>query len=152
MNDMRKGITLVELILAMGLFALLVSTAFVALNPGGQLASTRNTQRTLHLQALMNSIRQNMADTSGGGFTCAAGPIPTSSMRMASGPGGYDIAPCLVPAYLNTMPFDPSTTTARYLSNTDYDTGYFISRNASSGQITLTAPGAELNKTISIVR
>jgi prepilin-type N-terminal cleavage/methylation domain-containing protein len=152
MNGMRKGVTLVELILAMGLFALLVTTAFVALNPGGQLASTRNTQRTLHLQALLNSIRQNMADTSGGGFTCAAGPIPSSTTRMASGGGNYDIAPCLVPAYLPTMPYDPATTTAHYTSNIDYDTGYFISRNASSGQVTLSAPAAELNKTISIVR
>lgn len=152
MNDMRKGVTLVELILAMGLFALLVTTAFVALNPGGQLAATRNTQRTLHLQALMNAIRQNMADTSGGAFSCTAGAIPATSTRLAVGAGNYDIAPCLIPAYLPTMPFDPATTSARYVSNADYDTGYFISRNASSGQITLSAPAAELKKTITIVR
>ena len=71
---------------------------------------------------------------------------------MAPGVGNYDIAPCLVPTYLLALPFDPATSGAHYVSNSDYDTGYFIVQNSSTGQITLSAPAAELKKTISVTR
>jgi hypothetical protein len=148
----RRGLTVVEIIIAMGLFAFIAATGIIMLNPGGQLAKGRNTQRELHLNGILNGIRQNMADTSGASFTCASGAIPTSTKRMGSASGSYDIAPCLVPTYIPTMPTDPSASGAHYTDNTDYDTGYYISRNASSGQITLTAPSAELGKTISVLR
>jgi prepilin-type N-terminal cleavage/methylation domain-containing protein len=153
MNDMRRGLTLIEIIVAVALISILSALGFLALNPVGQLASARNSQRTFHLNGLMNGIRQNMADTSGGGFTCASGSLPTSTpKKMATGAGNYDIAPCLVPTYLPNIPFDPSASGAHYASNSDYDTGYTIIRNASTGQVTVNAPAAELNKTISITR
>lgn len=153
MNVMRKGLTLIEIVIGVALIALVAGMGFLAINPVGQLASARNSQRNFHLNGLMNGIRQNMADTSGGGFTCESGPLPTSTpKKIATGAGNYDIAPCLVPTYLPTMPFDPSAAGAHYVSNDDYDTGYTVIRNASSGQVTLNAPAAELNKVISITR
>lgn len=152
-GNRRRGLTLIEIIVAIALIALLGGLGLIALNPAGQLAKSRNTQREFHLNGIMNAIRQNMADTSGGGFTCAAGPLPTSTaMKMAAGGGNYDIAPCLVPVYLPTMPFDPSAPGAGYASNSDYDTGYTIIRNATTGQVTLNAPEAELGEAVEVTR
>jgi prepilin-type N-terminal cleavage/methylation domain-containing protein len=148
----RGGFTLIEIIVALSILTITMVIGFVALNPGGQLATSRNTQRIFHLQGIMNGIRQNMADTSGNAFTCATGPIPTVATKMATGGGNYNIAPCLVPIYIPIMPYDLKATGAHYVSNADYDSGYNIVRNATSGQITLSAPGAELGQTISITR
>lgn len=149
---MRKGLTIIEIIIAIALITTIVGIGLVAMNPGGQLAKARNSQRLFHLQSVMNAIRQKMADTSGGAFICAAGTVPATSTKMAVGGGNYDIGPCLVPTYLPTMPFDPSAAGAHFSSTTDYDTGYYIFRNASSGQITVSAPSAELGQAVFITR
>ena len=152
MNDNRSGMTIMEIVIVITLLAILTGVGIVAMNPAGQLAASRNSKRALDLQTIMNGIRANIADQMGQSFSCGAGPVPTSTKRMAVGAGNYDIAPCLVPIYLLALPFDPSTSSARYTSNTDYDTGYYVVQNSSTGQITLTAPAAELGKTVSITR
>jgi len=146
---MHKGFTLIELLVTMALIAILVGTYFLVANPAGQLAASRNSERTLNLDALMNAIRQNIADQSNEKFLCAAGSIPATSTPMSSAAGSYDIAPCLVSTYLFSLPFDPSAPDGHYASVSDYDTGYNISVDAS-GTITLSAPFAELGKTISV--
>ena len=152
----RKGLTLVEIVIVIALLALISTIYFVAANPAGQLASARNNERKNHLQTIMNAIRQNIADQSNEQFSCSSGPIPTSTTRMASTAGSYNIAPCIVlpnGVYgIFTMPFDPATSSAHYNSNADYDSGYNIMMNSSTGQITLSAPAAELKQTISIIR
>jgi prepilin-type N-terminal cleavage/methylation domain-containing protein len=148
-----KGFTLIEILIVITLIVILAATYFFVANPGGQLASARNSTRSNELQAIMNAVRQNVADQANGQFSCSAGPLPTSSAEMASasGTGTYDIAPCLVPTYLYALPFDPSAPNAHFNSVSDYDTGYTIAINAS-GTITLAAPYAELGKTISVSR
>lgn len=147
----RSGFTLTEIVIGVALLAVLGGVALVALNPYGQVAGARNTQRTLHLQALMNAIRQNIAESGTGAFTCPAGSIPASATTMRSA-GGYDIAPCLVPAFTQALPFDPRVSGARYAGPTDYDTGYTVRRDPASGTVTLSAPGAELGATITLAR
>lgn len=154
---MRKGFTIIELVIVVALIAIMVGIYFVVANPAGQLASSRNTERTLFLQTIMNAIYQNRYDQSSEQFSCAAGSLPvgTSSaelMASASTTGDYNIGPCLVPTYLNTMPYDPSASSSYYNSPSDYNTGFKISINASGTVITLSAPHAELNKTISVSR
>jgi len=153
-NHSRRGLTIIEIVIAIALLAIITTVGLVIANPGKQLAKSRNTQRELHLQAILSAIRQNIADTSGGAFGCATGALPTSTKKMASGGGAgtYDIVPCLVPTYLPTMPFDPSASGAHYAGNSDYDSGYNVVRNASTTQVTVSAPSAELGATISITR
>lgn len=149
---MRNGFTLIELLLSITLGIIVIGVGFMIANPFGQVAGARNTQRSLHLQSILNAVRQNMADHSGQTFSCAAGAVPTTTMKMAVGAGNYNIASCIVPTYIIVLPFDPSLTGAHYTSNSDYDTGYNIYQNSSTGQITVSAPGAELNKSISVMR
>lgn len=148
---MRRGFTIAEITIAISLVAILGSIIVIEMNPFGQIASARNTQRALHLQAIMNAVRQNITESGTNSFTCATGAIPTTSTLMRA-TSGYDIAPCLLPGFLTALPFDPRTTGAHFVSATDYDTGYSISRDATSTVVTLVAPGAELGKTITLSR
>jgi prepilin-type N-terminal cleavage/methylation domain-containing protein len=149
---MTRGMTVIEIVVAIALAAIIFAAGVAALNPAGQLASARNSQRSAHVQALVNAIRANITDYRTGVFTCGVGDIPSSSKKMATGAGNYDIAPCLVPSYITVLPFDPSASGAHYASNADYDTGYFVMKSTSTGQVTVSAPSAELGKTISIIR
>jgi hypothetical protein len=140
-------------VVALALVVITAGIGLLALNPAGQIAASRNTERQLELQGIMNAVRQNIADTTTGVFSCASGLLPTTTAKMmASASGSYNIAPCLVPTYLQTMPFDPLSSGTYYTSNTSYNTGYTIVYNASTTQITIAAPYAELGKPESITR
>jgi len=149
---MRRGFTLIEITIVIALMAIFITVYFLAANPGGQLAQARNSERLSHLQAILNYIEQDMADNNGL-FVCSVGTIPTSTSRMTSdaGSGNYNIGPCLIPTYMGALPFDPVATGGRYVSASNYDTGYSISMNAS-GTLTLSAPYAELGITVSVLK
>ena len=144
--------TLIEILTAMAILVIVAAIGLISLNIPGQFARARNNQRSNHLNAILVGVRQNIADNRTGIFTCASGDIPTSTKRMAIGAGNYDVAPCLVPIYLQNLPFDPATTSARYNSVTDYDTGYYILKASSTGEIIISAPTAELGQSIFIKR
>jgi type II secretory pathway pseudopilin PulG len=147
----REGITIIEIVIAIGVIAVIGGAIIVATNPFNQIAGSRNQQRTLHLQALMNAIRQNITESGTNTFVCTSGELPTTPTLM-SATSGYNIAPCLVPSYLTALPFDPNTPGGRYVSNTDYVTGYAVQRSTTTGQVTLTAPGAERGVVVSLIR
>jgi len=155
---MRKGFTLIEILVSITLMAILVGVYFLVGNPAGQLAASRNSQRTLNLQTIMNDVYLYIDDQPSEQFaSCAAGslPIGTSSakfMASASTSANYNIGPCLAAVNIHSLPFDPSASSSYFNSMTDYNTGFKISVNASGTVITLSAPYAELNKTISISR
>jgi prepilin-type N-terminal cleavage/methylation domain-containing protein len=148
-NDPRTGLTLIEVVITVALIVILTGIYMLAANPGGQLAATRNRRRITDLETIMLAIKTAAGDQGNEQFSCAAGPVPTTTaiMASASGTGYYDIAPCLIPAYIAAMPFDPLASSAFYASPSDYNTGYGIMMNGS-GTIILSAPDAELGKTI----
>ncbi len=150
----KKGFTLIEILLVMGIIAILAAVVIVAINPARQFAQARNSQRTSNVFTILNAVSQNIADNSGV-FTCGAGNIPTTATVIKS-TGGYNIHDCLVPTYVPSLAFDPSAPGAHFTSGTDYDTEYTISIDSTTGRITVAAPFAqnpgELNKDIKATR
>lgn len=144
----KRGFTLIEVLVVIGIIAILASVVLVAVNPGRQFAQARNSQRISNVNALINAIGQNIADNKGI-FTCASGSLPTSATVLKAA-GGYDIRPCLVPTYLPDIPSDPENGSNN--SATDYDTGYTLSQDPATKRLTVAAPSAELDETISISR
>lgn len=146
---LNKGFTLIEILIVIGIMAILATAIILAVNPPKQFAQARDTQRWINVSNISNAIYQNAAENNGV-FTCAAGALPSSAATMKSGMGGYDICACLVPTYLGSMPFDPSTAGTAYTDCANYDTGYTVMQNTTSNRVTVTAPSAESRVTVSV--
>jgi prepilin-type N-terminal cleavage/methylation domain-containing protein len=147
----KQGFTLIEILIVIGLIAVLAGVLVVALNPARQFAQARNAQRYNNVDTIMGSVINNVTDNKGT-FTCATGALPATATVMGSGVGQYDIGPCLTPVYASQLPVDPSAAGAHWTDSTDYDTGYSILQSATDSRITIAAPGAELGETISLTR
>lgn len=149
MVNKKRGFTLIEILIVIGVIIILATGIIISLNPGRQFAKARNAQRATHIQDIVKAIYQNISDNNGN-FNCGAGDIPNTLMTMATGTGNYDIASCLVPTYMPTLPVDPRTGVWRGVS--DYNTGYQIQRDQTTGRIIIRAPSAELGETIQVVQ
>lgn len=151
----KRGFTLIEVLVVIGIIAVLAAVVLVAVNPSRQFKLARDSQRTSNVNAIVNAIHQNMAEHRGV-FTCGGVtrdlPAAVATIRYeASAPGtAGDIAACIVPDYIASLPYDPSKQGAKYSSLTDYDTGYELSRD-SNGRITASSTG-ELTPSISVTR
>lgn len=135
----KAGFTLIEILVVIGIIALLATIVIIAINPARQFAQARNTQRESNINTILNAIGQNIADNKGI-FTCsgtpfATLPVVTSSINTAvvAGAGQIDLS-CLVPTYIPSFPSDPASAVAPA-------TGYFLSVD-SVGRTTICAPSA----------
>jgi prepilin-type N-terminal cleavage/methylation domain-containing protein len=136
-----KGFTLIELLVVIGIIGILAAVVLVAVNPGRQFASARDTQRRSDLYGLTNAVYQYAVENNGSIPTA----ITASPTVIGTNGGLVNLATVLVPTYIASIPRDPS-------NGTDANTQYTIYRNAS-GRIVASA-SSELNPAtvISIVR
>ncbi len=143
----RNGLTLMELLIAMGILAIMLTATVLILNPNEWFAQARNTERLSEISVVANAIGGRIADNRGTwNTTCGIKTVsfPTSTTSIGTDVGLVDLGVCLVPAYLVSVPVDPSGGTAG-------NTGYQISQDAA-GHITVGAPNAELGKSVSVTR
>ncbi|MES2087827.1 MAG: type II secretion system protein [Patescibacteria group bacterium] len=134
----NSGFTLIEILVVIGIIAVLATIVMIAINPARQFAQARNTQRTSHVETLLNAIGQHIADNKGvflgGTPACPALTASTTREHIDSGSTGTGIdLSCLTPTYIPALPTDPDTT----YSVAPY-TGYDISVDAN-GRITVYA-------------
>ena len=146
----QRGFTLIEVLIVIGIIAVLAAVVLVAVNPARQFKLARDAQRVSNVNAILNTIGQNIAEHRGI-FTCGTDTveIPTTTTAVKS-TGGFDLARCVVPAYISSLPFDPSVPGAHYASTTDYTTGYVIYADGQ-GRITASSTG-EITQSISVTR
>ena len=152
-----KGFTLIELLVVIGIVVILMTAALVAINPFRQFAQANNAARWSGVTTIMNAVYQRVVDDRGAWrITATCVELPTVATIMGSEAGQYNICNCFVTVppgditYLGTMPIDPQT--GNYTDCTTHNTGYEILRDTTTGRITIRAPAAQLDETISISR
>ena len=146
----NQGFTLIEILVVIGIIAVLAAIVIVAINPAKQFAQARNTQRTSDVSTILNAIGQRIADNKGvfdGDFTIGTityvcptlTAATTYSIASSTGAGIIDLS-CLVPTYIpSQIPVDPNG--GSWTSASDYDTKYTVTVD-STGRYTVAAPNA----------
>jgi prepilin-type N-terminal cleavage/methylation domain-containing protein len=127
----RKGFTLIELLVVIGIIGILAAVVLVAVNPGRQFASARDTQRRSDLYSVTNAVYQYAAENNGS----LPSSITTSPLDI--GTGAMNLAADVVPTYIAAIPVDPDP------SYTQANTGYMMHLDAN-GRVVATA-ASELN-------
>ena len=156
LKSKELGFTLIEILVVIGLIALLAAVVIIAINPARQFAQGRDTQRVSNVNAILNAIGQNIADNKGvficGGTAYALGAGTSTAAAVKKGVDGGDIRPCISPTYISEIPMDPAgganTCVDSACSAGDYDTKYTVVRDAN-GRITVCAPNAANETAIS---
>lgn len=156
----KKGFTLIEVLIVLGIIAVLAAVVLVAINPARQFAQARNTQRESNVTTILDAIDQRTIDGQGtfaGTFsdgsnavTCPSlDDIPTGiPQTIGIGDAGAVDLSCLVPTYIpGQLPFDPSVPGAHWNGADDYETAYSLIKDAD-GRIEIVAAGAELGAVI----
>lgn len=146
----KSGFTLLEVLMVIGILAILASVVLVAINPARQFKIARDSQRNANITTILNAVGQNMTDH-GGVFTCEGVVTQIPNTKSLISDSDFDLAPCLVPDYISTLPFDPSKEDARYDNETVYNTGYFI-QSDSEGRVTIFADGEVHETALSVTR
>src|SRR3989304_2899146 len=154
----KKGFTLLEILLVVGIIAILAGIVILAINPARQLALARNTQRKSDLKQIYNAISQYYIENSA--YPASSTPsslteicdtgATTTPHSIACGTL-IDLSP-LVPTYITAIPRDPQGSTLSLIPKayaTTNGTGYKIMRDATN-KLVLTAPQAELGTVVAI--
>jgi type IV pilus assembly protein PilA len=147
-----RGFTLIEVLIVIGIIAVLAGIVIVAINPAKQFAQARNTERQSNVTAILNAIGQRIADNKGifagdfsvGSTTYSCDALPASDTDISS--AGVNLAKCLVPTYLSTqIPVDPDG--GSWTDDTNYDSNYHVVQD-DLGRVTVCAPNAADEKSI----
>jgi prepilin-type N-terminal cleavage/methylation domain-containing protein len=147
----KRGFTLIEILVVIGIIAVLAGVVLIAVNPGRQFKLARDSQRLSNVTAILNAVGQNIAENKGQ-LTCNNAtttlPVSAKTIKAPVGSDGIDLRSCLAPTYLAEIPLDPSSGIIN--SDTNYDTGYKIMADVN-GRITVSANG-EATTTIALTR
>ena len=128
----KSGFTLIEILVVIGIIAVLAAIVIIAINPARQFAQARNTQRQANIDTILNAVGQNIADNAGI-FMCPGLTLATGTPVEIGIAGPANLQSCLVPTYIpSQLPMDPQ-------GGTQEDTGYKIQVDGQ-GRYTICAP------------
>lgn len=137
MKNDNKGFTLIEILVVIGMIAILATIVLIAINPARQFRQGRDSQRTSNVNAILNAIGQYIADNKG------AVPSAITTAKQDISTAGANLCAVLVPTYIPALPVDPTVTTGSITTCTAiYDSKYKVLKDAA-GRITVSADGEE---------
>jgi prepilin-type N-terminal cleavage/methylation domain-containing protein len=154
----KRGFTLIEILLVIGIIAVLATVVIVALDPAKRFADARNARRTSDIQSILSALHQYVVDNKGA-FPDKPGLNETDAEKqLGTASGGCEIsgngcalgnADCIdlsddLAKYLKSIPYDPSVGDAEH-------TYYSVARN-DNNIVTVRACGAEGDEEISVSR
>jgi len=100
----KKGLTLVEIFIIMGIIVILISAVLVSINPQRRMAMSRDNQREVHLYTIWGAMEEMKHRDRSAWEECE---FPLEETRIASEQhGGYDLYDC-IGDYLRELVYDP---------------------------------------------
>lgn len=127
MQQKQKGFTLIEILLVIGIIAVLATVVIVALDPAKRFADARDARRLSDIQSILNATQQYIIDNKG----VLPSGLDTTERQLGTASSGCSISgncgvsgdgDCLdlsggLAKYLKEMPYDPqngSSSTTHY--------------------------------------
>jgi type IV pilus assembly protein PilA len=148
------GFTLLEILLVVGIIAILAGIVILAINPTKQLGDARNAQRRSDVMTILSAIYQYSIDENGTleEITDASGPLADDSAAdcNANGTDALEIEDKLTASgkYLVEIPTDPLA------EDGTLEAEYYLVQDITGGsnRVTVCAPNAENDVAISVTR
>lgn len=136
----KKGFTLIEILIVIGIIAVLAAIVLVAINPARQFRKANNSQRVANVNAILNAIGQYIVDNKG---ELPAGIPSGTNIDDAEeiSSSAVDICDDLVPAYIPALPADPEQDIQSITDCSDYETDYYVFEE--DGRVTVIAENTE---------
>lgn len=141
----QKGFTLIEILVVIGIIAILATVVLIAINPARQFKQAHDTQRISNVNAILNAIGQYIADNKG----AIPASITTTDREISK--AAADLCADIMPKYIPSLPIDPRVAGGPVIDcSTSYTTQYNVFKDVND-RITVKAVG-EITPTISVTR
>lgn len=136
----EQGFTLIEILVVIGIIAVLAAIVLVAINPALRFAQAQNSQRNGNVTAILDAVGQYMVDNQGDvGDLDFPGALDGTLAEVDA-----DFCGDIVPSYLAVMPTDPDSTTGGGAidcgdigaGDVEYEVGY----DEDTGRLAVCAP------------
>ncbi len=110
---LKKGFTLIEVLVVIGILGILATVALVAINPAEAQKKARDTQRLKDMATLQSVFEQYISDNPGA-FTNVA-RTSSNGIKVCGNTNWMALNFC---PYLSILPIDPSNKTTQVINNT----------------------------------